>query len=188
MATRKPLEQWQREDAARLFSLWEAKHPMPQEVFGSQYSIGGQSVVSQYLNGKIPLNLTVAVKFADALSVDIDEISPTLAKQLPKGLIARQMAIGKIESSTRNARLEYLAGISRDLPAMFLEFMIRQAEEIRSMTSNMPDYMKKGMRHLPEGDDYEKFEEQLRLDMKRRRATTAAQKRGQYDIGGGDKK
>lgn len=39
----------------------------------------GQSVVSQYLNGRIPLNLSALIKFANVLGFSPDEVSPRLA-------------------------------------------------------------------------------------------------------------
>ena len=42
----------------------------------------GQSVVSQYLNGRIPLNLAALLKFAKVLNFDIADVSPRLSDQL----------------------------------------------------------------------------------------------------------
>lgn len=39
----------------------------------------GQSVVSQYLNGRIPLNIGALIKFANVLGFSLDEVSPRLA-------------------------------------------------------------------------------------------------------------
>jgi phage repressor protein C with HTH and peptisase S24 domain len=39
----------------------------------------GQSVVSQYLNGRIPLNIGALIKFATVLGFSLDEVSPRLA-------------------------------------------------------------------------------------------------------------
>lgn len=43
----------------------------------------GQSVVSQYLNAKIPLNLSALVKFAGILNFDPSEVSPRLTESHP---------------------------------------------------------------------------------------------------------
>ncbi|PRW88206.1 LexA family transcriptional regulator [Pseudomonas fluorescens] len=43
----------------------------------------GQSVVSQYLNAKIPLNLSALVKFAGILNFDPGEVSPRLTESHP---------------------------------------------------------------------------------------------------------
>ncbi|WP_432777602.1 helix-turn-helix transcriptional regulator [Pseudomonas fortuita] len=42
----------------------------------------GQSVVSQYLNGKIPLNLPALLKFAKVLDFKLSDVSPRLSDQL----------------------------------------------------------------------------------------------------------
>lgn len=79
---RKPLEQWQIEDAARLKTLFERNTELSQAAFGAEYDIGSQGVVWQYLSGHIPLNLPAVVKFARGLGVSVPEISPTLAGML----------------------------------------------------------------------------------------------------------
>jgi len=43
----------------------------------------GQSVVSQYLNAKIPLNLSALVKFAGVLNFDPSDVSPRLTESHP---------------------------------------------------------------------------------------------------------
>lgn len=78
----KPLTQWQKEDAARLKALF-ANQRLSQEAFGERHHIGTQGVVWQYLNGKIPLNLNAALKFARGIGCDVAEFSPRLAEQLP---------------------------------------------------------------------------------------------------------
>lgn len=83
----KPLSPEQLEDAVRLkalFRLWQArratKHePWSQEHAADQLGIG-QSAMNQYLNGRIPLNLPVAVRFARLLGVGIEEFSPAVAR------------------------------------------------------------------------------------------------------------
>jgi transcriptional regulator with XRE-family HTH domain len=83
---RKPLEDWQKQDAARLKELYEKAGPKTQERFGARFGIGSQALVWQYLNGYIPLNLKAALKFAHGLSCDIADFSPTLAAELPESL------------------------------------------------------------------------------------------------------
>jgi len=55
---------------------------LTQAEFGAKYGIGSQSMVSQYLHGVRPLNLKVAKKFAEGLSVQIADFSPRLAAQV----------------------------------------------------------------------------------------------------------
>lgn len=80
---RKPLEPWQREDAERLKALYDARGREAQEKFGARHGLGSQALVWQYLNGYIPLNLKVAIKFAVGLNCKVADFSPTLAAELP---------------------------------------------------------------------------------------------------------
>lgn len=54
---------------------------LTQAAFGAEYGIGAQSVVWQYLNGAIPLNLRAAAGFARGLKVKLSDFSPRLAKE-----------------------------------------------------------------------------------------------------------
>lgn len=84
----KPLSPEQKADAARLkeaFDAWRAARrdrgePISQEAVASQLGFG-QSALSQYLNGHIPLNAAVLVKFCDMLGVAPQDISPDIAGQ-----------------------------------------------------------------------------------------------------------
>lgn len=78
----KQIEPWQQEDAARLYALFKQYATMSQMAFGAAYEIGNQSMVSQYLLGKRPLNIEAAKKFSLGLGRPIDEFSPTLAKRI----------------------------------------------------------------------------------------------------------
>lgn len=82
-ARRKPLEEWQLEDARRLKALFErfkARTKMSQATFAVTYGIGDQTqgIVWQYLNGRIPLQLEAAVRFAHGLGCSVGDFSPTL--------------------------------------------------------------------------------------------------------------
>ncbi|WP_315128056.1 helix-turn-helix transcriptional regulator [Comamonas antarctica] len=76
----------QKKDAARLkqlFVSWkEARRaggePASQDAFSDLVGFG-QSAVSQYLNGKIPLNPQAAAKFSKALGCQISDFSETVA-------------------------------------------------------------------------------------------------------------
>lgn len=94
-AKRKPLERWQTEDAARLRALFAQHSKMSQEKFGHTYGIGTQGAVWQYLEGRIPLNLSVALKFAEGLERKLSEISPTLAAQVARTHGVQDSAITK---------------------------------------------------------------------------------------------
>lgn len=75
------MKQWQIEDAARLKKLMEASG-YTQEAFGIEFGIGIQAMVGSYVNGRTPLNISCAVKFAKGLKCTIDQFSPTIADQI----------------------------------------------------------------------------------------------------------
>ena len=68
-------------EAAKLQRLWDdrIKGQTSQDEFGVRYGIGNQSMVSQYLKGKTPLNVPAAIGFSRGLGVLIGEFSPRLA-------------------------------------------------------------------------------------------------------------
>jgi len=80
--TRKPLEPWQAEDAARLKALFRERWKLSQQEFGLTFEIGSQGAVAQYLNGVRPLNLRVALRFARGLDVPVSAFSPTIAAEM----------------------------------------------------------------------------------------------------------
>ncbi|KVG33839.1 helix-turn-helix domain-containing protein [Burkholderia diffusa] len=85
----KPLTPEQLNDAARLRSLFkqwqqeqkDLRRPASQMEAAAQLGFG-QSALSQYLRGEIPLNVRVAMKFAKLLGKKVDDFSPTLATEL----------------------------------------------------------------------------------------------------------
>jgi len=81
-----PLTEEQLADAARLKAAYKrAKERNPQvtqEWLAEQCGWKTQAAVSQYMNGKIPLNIDALVKFAQALEVRPAEISTTLAERI----------------------------------------------------------------------------------------------------------
>lgn len=83
----KPLSPEQKQDAKRLKALYDAwkekKRSAGERVTQEDASAAlgiGQSAISQYLTGKIPLNVSVATKFAALLGCDINEFSPAIAE------------------------------------------------------------------------------------------------------------
>lgn len=98
---RKKLEKWQLEDAARLRALFDARSKLSQEKFGQSYKIGTQGAVWQFLDGRIPLTVEAAVKFANGLGIKLADISPTLAARLTK-----------LGAAAHSPRAKYDTGIS----------------------------------------------------------------------------
>ncbi|WP_346656550.1 XRE family transcriptional regulator [Pseudomonas sp. SWRI51] len=81
MTTRPP---YQAEEAARLKAIYrdrKAKDPsLNQDRVAHECGWSSQSVVSQYMNGKIPLNITALVSLSRALSFTPEEVSPRLVQ------------------------------------------------------------------------------------------------------------
>lgn len=76
-----PLSQEQLNECAALKKLFTEKAQMSQREFAAKYQVGTAGFVWQLLNGRRPLNLEVAVKFAKALQINISEFSPRLAQK-----------------------------------------------------------------------------------------------------------
>jgi len=95
-----PLTQAQLDDAARLkqrFVEWQkrqkdAGHPASQEAAGELLGFN-QSALSQYLNGRIPLNVGAATRFASVMGCPVADFSPRLQEQL-SGYVSVAMADG----------------------------------------------------------------------------------------------
>lgn len=85
----KKLSEEQRLEAANLkalFRAWQAQRkeagkPWTQDDVSDEFGFG-QSALSQYLGGLIPLNPAAVAKFAEVLGVTPMEISPTVVKQV----------------------------------------------------------------------------------------------------------
>lgn len=84
----KPLTPEQKEDAARLkaaFRAWQdalRDKGAPVSQLEAAGRLGfGQSALSQYLNGLIPLNGPVLAKFAELMGVKAEDISPAIVAQ-----------------------------------------------------------------------------------------------------------
>lgn len=57
---------------------------LTQESLAHECGWGGQSAVSQYTNGRIPLNLDALVRLSSALGVEPSRISPSLAARIAR--------------------------------------------------------------------------------------------------------
>jgi transcriptional regulator with XRE-family HTH domain len=101
----KPLSPAQTIEAARLkgrFRAWQESRkaaglPWTQEEAAALLGFG-QSALSQYLNGDIPLNLPAAVKFGKLLNCKPNDISPTAVREAHESLRrTRSMLTGSDE-------------------------------------------------------------------------------------------
>ena len=80
MPNNTPLDAAEREASAKLSRIWHAKKKelgLSQERAAELYGCS-QGNISQYLNGKIPLNTDAVYKFAKMLKVNPIEIRPDL--------------------------------------------------------------------------------------------------------------
>lgn len=81
MTTRPP---YQAEEAARLKAIYKARKAadptLNQDQVAHECGWSSQSVVSQYMNGKIPLNITALISLSRALAFSPEEVSPRLVK------------------------------------------------------------------------------------------------------------
>jgi phage repressor protein C with HTH and peptisase S24 domain len=79
------LENWQREDAARLLALYKAYRAaggLKQDDFAAKYGLRSQANLGHYLHGRRPLNIEQATNFSRGLNLPIDQFSPTIAAQI----------------------------------------------------------------------------------------------------------
>lgn len=77
--TRRNLTEPELASAARLKAIYDRKKRqlgLSQEKLGEQLGGISQSAVGQYLNGKIPMSLTVKLQFARALKCDVGDFDP----------------------------------------------------------------------------------------------------------------
>ena len=109
-----PLTVRQLGDARRLKDLFEAwkadrrkqKLPWSQEWCAEHLDFG-QSALSQYLNGKIPLNPEAASKFARLLEVDVSAFSESIAEEIRK-MASNALAAQEKEETSSRAVVELL--------------------------------------------------------------------------------
>jgi phage repressor protein C with HTH and peptisase S24 domain len=85
-AKRRELTSEEHAEAMRLKSAWEAyKHShkgATQEWLGKESGLGGQSLIAQYLNGVIPMNLEALLALCAPIQSKPEEISPRLTKSI----------------------------------------------------------------------------------------------------------
>lgn len=104
----KSLNPTQIEDAQRLHAIFHAvrrqDRSLTQEKLAFICGWKTQGAVSQYLLGKIPLNLDALLRFSKALQVEPVSISPTLAASLPPMIRSheQQKSIAGDESEFKN--------------------------------------------------------------------------------------
>jgi len=82
-----PLTPEQKRDAERLNAIYgehKSAHKLTQAALADDLGFAGQSAVSQYLKGRIPLNVNVAVKFAKRFGCEVSHFSPSLQREIDR--------------------------------------------------------------------------------------------------------
>ena len=77
-----PITAEQAQECANLKRLFVEKATLSQRAFAEQYELGTAGNLNQYLNGRRPINLRVALIMAGALGVEIKDFSPRLAREV----------------------------------------------------------------------------------------------------------
>lgn len=117
-----PLSPEQLTECAALKKLFVEKSQLSQREFAAKYQVGTSGFVWQLLNGRRPLNLEVAVKFAKALQVDISSFSPRLAKK------QSQVSISNIQPTLGfQKRIPLLSYVQAGDPTSHMSAQNRQA-------------------------------------------------------------
>lgn len=115
-------------EAAKLKAIWLQKKPMlglTQESAAERLGIT-QTGVSHYLNGSNPLNLKVAVVFAEMLGVTVGDFSPTLEDE------RKQLALNPvIPSSETSPHFERLLQEVTDFSKSEMAELLAQVDLIK---------------------------------------------------------
>jgi SOS-response transcriptional repressor LexA len=92
MATveKRPLTKQEIEDAKRLMAAWRNYQRLnkgaTQEWLANETGLGNQSLINQYLNARIQLNVKALLSICKIIKVDPKLISPSLAESVPAGI------------------------------------------------------------------------------------------------------
>lgn len=86
----KPLTPEQKADAAELMKLFKEKAAeekagrLTQATLADDLGYTTQSAVSQYLNGKVPLNIDASIKFATRFGCRVSDFSPSIQQEIDR--------------------------------------------------------------------------------------------------------
>ncbi|CAB5220223.1 HTH_XRE domain containing protein [uncultured Caudovirales phage] len=83
MNARRALTQEEVQDTQRLQAVWDTvamTRKITQKEASVAFGFKNQSAISQYLKGRIPLNMQTAAKFSQYLQVPLTEISPRFSQ------------------------------------------------------------------------------------------------------------
>ena len=96
------------ESLKRIFEAKAKELGFSQREFGAAMGIGSQALVWQYLNGRTPLNLNVALKFAQGLNVQIKEFSPRLSKEMQEIVQASKHLATDEQAGNKGSSLDWV--------------------------------------------------------------------------------
>lgn len=116
----KPLTDEQKQDAARLKAIFENRKredpSLTQEALAYLCDWKTQGAVSQYMLGRVPLNLPALLKFSKALEVHPREISPKLSQQVADFVIQQK------DGTVLVGQVKHYGGSPADAEAQIKEF------------------------------------------------------------------
>jgi|GEM_PF-2255934 len=98
--TRRVLTQEEMQETKCLKKIWEAKKNklhLTQEKAAKAFGYANQTAVSQYLNGRIALNLETVMRFCALLDCNIEEVSPRFYKMLPKQIVTPRIEVSNLD-------------------------------------------------------------------------------------------
>ena len=113
MKTRRELSESELQDAIRLKEIWNRRKielktagvKLTQEYASEELGFQTQGAVSQYLNAKIPLNISVILKFAKLLDCEASDIRPQLKKLIATKVIGNTQEINPNNSDNKGVPL-----------------------------------------------------------------------------------
>jgi len=124
--SRRKLSDIEKADTARLQAVWNEKGKalhLTQVAASKIFGFKNQSAVSQYLNGRIPVNMAIAAKFADLLSVPLSAISPRFSTASSDSPMLRRLldSVGGSDGcQLLEADAQALAILESNGPVMFI--------------------------------------------------------------------
>jgi len=102
MVSRRDLTAEERAERERLRELWDAKKDelhLTQVKAAKALGFSNQTAISQYLNGRIPLNFEAVVKFCKLLKVDVADVSDRFSKMIPsESALATRITVSDLDS------------------------------------------------------------------------------------------
>ena len=118
----KPLTQEQKADAVRLLEIFKARkeHLEPgltQSVLADNLGFATQSAVSQYFQGKVPLNVEAAVKFAARLECAVSDFSPAMQEAIDR--IAAFSSISRPGEKQKSAATHEKRGVASGVASKY---------------------------------------------------------------------